>query len=224
MFFFLHIFFSSRDEEKKTIKGKKKKKTMMVVFDHFPFPGPTVSASLVAASRAAGEAYARRVLLPGSWGDEGEEEEGGRRRQPLPPKWPSPAAVLSCPSLSSASFASVPSPPPSTDCPALLQGLMLAVGVARGGGGDDDEGKEYGRVLPLEPSSSSSCPSPSLTRPSLLDLTRDEDALLFLETKVKAREVMNVRPRLDLFVVFFAMFFWFCSCSFFLSLSTADRL
>ena len=44
-------------------------------FSHAPFPGPTVSDALAAASRAAGDAYARRVLRPS--GDEGGSGNGG---------------------------------------------------------------------------------------------------------------------------------------------------
>lgn len=166
-------------------------------FSHAPFPGPTVSDALAAASRAAGDAYARRVLRPS--GDEGGSGNGGAVNKAL-------LSLLSLLPSSSAPPSSLSSLPasecsalPSTDSLALLRGLNFP---------KDEKEDNYGRVVAISPlspsstsaSSSSSCScscscSLSLPRPSPLDLARDEGSLSVLEAEVRVEKAKKVRPR-----------------------------
>ena len=164
-------------------EDKKNNKKMSFSFPHAPFPGPTVSDSFASASRAAGDAYARRVLRLRD--DKDREERAAtkwkKQEAPLPlllvellPSCCSSSSIYSLPS------ASEPSTMPPTDSLALLGGLDLK---------KNDKEDNYGRVLALSsspsqsqsPSTSSSSSSfssfSSLPRPTLLDLTRDEDSV-----------------------------------------------
>ena len=170
-------------------------------FPHAPFPGATVSESLAASSRAAGEAYARRVLRLSAEEREGRGGTGGGGKasssllllQLIPSSAPSSSSISSLP-------ASDPPPLPPTDSLALLKGLEFE---------KDDKEDNYGRVLavpfPLPPPSSSasssststSCSPSSFTlpRPSLLDPTRDEGSISLLEAEIRVEKDQKVRPR-----------------------------
>ena len=218
-------------KEKKNKKKKKKKKNpsfsqliflqrnpspsrhfflqkMNLCFSHAPFPGPTVSEALSAASRAAGDAYSRRVLVPR--GDEGGGGgglgSGGAEKEALLSLLRLLPSSSSSSSTSSTSPSSLPSLPasecsalPPTNSLTLLRGLNLK---------EDEKECDYGRVVavPLPPSppspppssasssSSSSC-SCALPRPSLLDMASDEGAITILEAEIRIEKGEKVRPR-----------------------------
>ena len=185
-------------------------------FSHAPFPGPTVSDALAAASRAAGNAYSRRVLRPS--GDEGGFGSGGAAaKEALLPL----LSLLPSSSSSSSSLSSLPasecSALPPTDSLALLRGLNFP---------KDEKESNYGRVVAILPPSSSSSSSSSsrsscscsssLPRPSPLDLAHDEGSISILEAEIRVERAEKVRPRRERRgkeIVFLR----FLSCSFFRS-------
>lgn len=144
-----------------------------------------------------------RLLLRLSDDEDGREGGGVGLEKVAPARsfaWPAPASLLllTSPSCSEPSLpASDSSPLPPTDSLALLQGLKFEKNVKE---------DNYGRVLALpvpvplssssiSSSSFSSASSFSLPRPSPLDLKRDEESVLILETEIRAQKADKVRPR-----------------------------